>query len=127
MSLDAPLEESNGYVSATRPVKSFTARIDDLTGRNAELEVELEQWQSPAAQAQLLNCELGGNLEIAQSNANALQQENERIREDCRQIALRAKFYHAKASQASAIIKEMFVAFESARAKMPASEPGTVK
>lgn len=122
MALDAPFERSYDYVSATKPAKSFTARIDELTGRNAELEVELEQWKSAASQAQLQNCELGANLEVAHSNANALQKENERIREDCRQIALRAKFYHTKASQASATIEDMFGAFESAKVKMSASK-----
>jgi hypothetical protein len=107
MALDAPVEGSYDNVSVTRPVKSFTARIDELTGRNAELEAELKEWKSAASQAQLLNCELGTNLEVAQSNANALQQENERIGEDCRQIALRAKYYQTKALQESAIIKEI--------------------
>jgi chromosome segregation ATPase len=102
-------------------VKSFTARIDELTDRNAELEAELEQWKSAASQAQLLNCELGATLDATQSNASSLQQENERITETCRQITLAAKFYNTRASQANEVIKEIFGAFESARAKIPLS------
>jgi hypothetical protein len=57
------------------------------------------------------------DLEAARSNVNALQRENERITETCRQITLRAKSYHREASQANAVIKEMSRAFESAKAK----------
>jgi len=119
IAVKAPPEGLCDYEAATRPAKSFTARIDELTDGNVELEVELERWKSAASQAELLNRELEASLEAAQSNASSLQRENERISENCRRIALAAKGYHAQASQANEVLKEILGAFESARAKLP--------
>jgi len=53
-----PLEELCGIEAAMRPAKSFTARVDELTDRNVELGMELEQWKSAASHAELLNRKL---------------------------------------------------------------------
>jgi hypothetical protein len=84
IAVKAPPEGLCDCEAAAKPARSFTARIGELKDRNAELEMELEQWKSAASQAELLNCELGASLEAAQSNANSLQRENERITETCR-------------------------------------------
>jgi hypothetical protein len=65
-----------------RPAKSFTARVDELTDRNVELGMELEQWKSAASHAELLNRELKASLKAAHSNADSLQWEDERITEN---------------------------------------------
>jgi t-SNARE complex subunit (syntaxin) len=104
--------------AATRPAKSSTARIVELSNRNTEVEVELEHWKSVASQAELLNRDLGATLEAAQSDAKSLQLENERITETCRQIMLAAKFHHTEASQAKKAFMELFRTFESIRTKV---------
>jgi hypothetical protein len=77
-----PLEELCGIEAAMRPAKSFTARVDELTDRNVELGMELEQWKSAASHAELLNRELKASLKAAHSNADSLQWEDERITEN---------------------------------------------
>jgi hypothetical protein len=77
-----PLEELCGIEAAMRPAKSFTARVDELTDRNVELGMELEQWKSAASHAELLNRELEASLKAAHSNADSLQWEDERITEN---------------------------------------------
>jgi hypothetical protein len=71
--MKAPIEELYDSEIIIKSIKNFIIRIDELTDRNIELEMELEQWKSAASQAELLNCELGTSLEIAQSDANILQ------------------------------------------------------
>jgi hypothetical protein len=53
-------------------------------------------------------------------DANAIQQENERIKEACRRNSLAASFFRAKAAQSDIIVKEIFSALESAKAKIAA-------
>jgi hypothetical protein len=62
---------------------------------------------------------LGASLEAAQLSVNALQQEKERMKESCRQNAIAANFFRTKAVEADAVIKELFSAFESTKAKTP--------
>ena len=59
--------------------------VDKLTvdSINIILVSELEQWRLVASKAETLNRELGVSLEATQLAANALQRENERIKETC--------------------------------------------
>jgi len=84
---------------------------------------ELEQWRSTALDAEASNRELGASLEAAQLSVNALQQERERMKETCRQNAIAANIFRIKAVEADAVIKELFSAFESIKAKIPAICP----
>ena len=45
------------------------------------------------------------------------------MKEDCRQNSLTANFFRAKAAQSEAIVKEIFSALESAKAKISAAYP----
>jgi hypothetical protein len=94
-----------------------------LERQNLALITELEQWRSTASNAEALNRELGASLEAAQLSVNALQQEKERMKESCHQNIMAANFFRTKAVQADAIIKELFSAFESVKAKIPAVCP----
>ena len=69
---------------------------------------ELEQCRSTGSNAEALNRQLGASLEAAQSSANALQQEKERMKESSRQSAIAANFFRTKAAEAEAAIKELF-------------------
>ena len=109
------------YVSATKPATSFTARIDQLTSRSAQLELELEQSKSAASQAQILNQGLEATLEAAQSNVNSLQLENERITNECRQLASDAECHRVRASLAYEATKEIYGSIQSVRAKISLS------
>jgi len=91
---------------------------DELTSHNLRLIIELEQWKSATSQAETLNRELEASLEAAQSDANAIQQENERIKEACRQNSLAANCFRAKTARLEAVVKEIFSALESAKAKI---------
>jgi hypothetical protein len=62
---------------------------------------ELEQCRSTASNAKALSRELGASLEAAQLSANALQREKERMKESCRQTAVAANFFRAKAVRPS--------------------------
>ena len=106
-----------------KPAVSFTAKINELTSHNLRLTAELEQWKSATSQAERLNRELEASLEAAQSDANAIQQENERMKEACRQNSLAVNFFRTKAAQLEAFVKEIFSALESAKAKIPAAYP----
>lgn len=117
--LEAPSEKTSDPEIAKKPVTSFTAKIDELTSQNIILMTELEQWRLVASKAETLNRELGASLEAAQLGANALQQENERIKETCRRNTLAANFFRAKAVQSDAVIKEISNALESAKVKFP--------
>ena len=56
------------------------------------------------------------------NNINYLK-DNERITENCRWLASTAKFYHATASQANEVVKEIFGAFRLARASLSFTSP----
>ena len=116
-------EKTSNLEVEVEPVASFTAKINDLTSHNLRLITELEQWKSATSQAETLNCELEASLEAAQSDANAIQQENGHMREACRQNSLAANLFRAKAAQLEAIVEEIFSALESAKAKIPAAYP----
>src|SRR6266498_1141901 len=64
MAVKAPHEGLCDFEAAVKPAKSFTARIDELTDRNTELEMELEQWKSTASQAELLTSTICGPTQI---------------------------------------------------------------
>jgi hypothetical protein len=104
---------------AKKPAGSFTAKVNELTNQNIILTTELEQRRLAASKAETLNQELGASLEAGQLGANALHQENERIKETCRRNTLAANFFRAKAAQSDAVIKEISNALESAKAKIP--------
>ena len=116
-------EKTSNLEVEMKPAASFTAKINDLTSHNLRLITELEQWKSATSQAETLNRELEASLEAAQSDANAIQQENERMKEACRQNSLAANCFRAKTAQLEAIVKEIFSALESAKAKIPAAYP----
>jgi hypothetical protein len=116
-------EKTSNLEIEIKPAASFTAKINELTSHNLRLVTELEQWKSATLQAETLNRELEASLEAAQSDANAIQQENERMKEACRQNSLAANCFRAKTAQLEAIVKEIFSALESAKAKIPAAYP----
>jgi hypothetical protein len=76
-----------------KPAASFTAKINELTSHNLRFMTELEQWKLAASQAEMLNSELEASLEAAQSDANTIRQENERIKEAYRRDSLAASFF----------------------------------
>ena len=121
--LEARPETTSDLETTKKPAGSFTAKIDELTRQNLALMAELEQCRSTASNAEALNRELGASLEAAQLSVNALQQEKERMKESYRQNAMAANFFRTKAVQADATIKELFSAFESVKAKIPAVCP----
>jgi hypothetical protein len=95
-----------------------------LDGRVTEWSLtELEQWRSTASKAEALNRELGASLDAARLRMNALQQEKGRMKESCRQNAIAANFFRITAVEADAAIRELFGAFESIKAKIPAVCP----
>jgi chromosome segregation ATPase len=106
-----------------RPAGSFTAKIDELTRKNLALMTELEQWRSTALKAEALNRELGASLDAARLSMNTLQQEKERVKGSYRQNALAVNFFRTRAAEADAVVKELFSAFESIKAKIPAVCP----
>jgi hypothetical protein len=55
-----------------------------------------------------LNRELEASLEAARLDANALQQENQRIKETCSRNALAANFFHLKAVHSDAVYQGNF-------------------
>jgi hypothetical protein len=114
---EATPEKSSNSEVQTKPVPSFTAKIDELTSQNIRLMAELEQWRPAASQAETSNRELEANLKAAQLHANAIQQENERMKEACRRNSLAASFFRAKAAQSDAVMQEIFSTLESAKAK----------
>jgi hypothetical protein len=116
-------EKTSDLEVAKKPAGSFTAKIDELERQNLTLMTELEQWRSTASNAEALNRELGASLEAAQLSVNALQKEKEQMKESYCQSAMAANFFRAKAVQADVIIKELFSAFESVKAKIPAVCP----
>src|SRR2546423_218450 len=120
---EARLENTSDLEVAKKPASSFTAKIDELERQNLTLMTELEQWRSTASNTEALNRELGASLEAAQLSVNALQQEKERMKESYHQNTMAANFFRTKAVQADAIIKELFSAFESVKAKIPAVCP----
>jgi predicted RNase H-like nuclease (RuvC/YqgF family) len=120
---EARPEKTSELEVTKKPASSFTAKINELERQNLALMTELEQWRSTASNAEALNRELGASLEAAQLSVNALQQEKERMKESCRQNAMAANFFRIKAVQADATIKELFSAFESVKAKIPAVCP----
>jgi hypothetical protein len=89
-------EKTSNSEIEMKPAASFTAKINELTSHNLRLITELEQWKSATSQAETLNRELEASLEAAQSDANAIQQENERMKEACRQNSLAANCFRAK-------------------------------
>jgi hypothetical protein len=119
-------EKTSNSEIEMKPAASFTAKINELTSHNLRLIIELEQWKSATSQAETLNRELEVSLEAAQSDANAIQQENERMKEACRQNSLAANCFRAKTAQLEAIVKEIFSALESAKAKIPAAYPDPI-
>jgi chromosome segregation ATPase len=121
--LEAQPETTSDLEAVKKPTGSFTAKIDELTRQNLTLMTELEQWRSTALDAEASNRELGASLEAAQLSVNALQQERERMKETCRQNAIAANIFRIKAVEADAAIKELFGAFESIKAKIPAICP----
>ena len=116
-------EKTSDLEVAKKPAGSFTAKIDELERQNLIPMTELEQWRSTASNAEALNRELGASLEAAQLSVNALQQEKERMKESYHQNAMAANFFRIKAVQADTTIKELFSAFESVKAKIPAVCP----
>jgi chromosome segregation ATPase len=110
-------EKTSNLEVQTKPAASFTAKINELTSHNIRLMTELEH-------AERLNSELEANLKAAQLDANALQQENERMKEACYRNSLAANFFRAKATQLDAVIKEISSTLESAKAKIPVVSPG---
>ena len=117
--LEARPEKTSDLEVAKKPAGNFTTKIDELTRQNLALMAELEQCRSTASNAEGLNRELGASLEAAQLSVNALQQEKEQMKESCRQTAVVANFFRAKAVEADVVIKELFSAFESVKAKIP--------
>jgi chromosome segregation ATPase len=103
-----------------KPASSFTAKINELERQNLALMTELKQWRSTTSNVETLNRKLGTNLETAQLSVDALQQEKERMKKNCHQNAMAANFFRIKAVQADTTIKELFSAFESVKAKIPA-------
>jgi chromosome segregation ATPase len=116
MVMEAIPENPSDLEAVAKPTGSFTAKIDELMGQVHTLTAELEQSRLAASQAEMLNRELGASLEAAQSNANALQEENERIKEACHRNTLAADFFRAKAVQLDAVIKDISSTVESAKA-----------
>jgi hypothetical protein len=122
-SVEARPEKASDLGVAEKPAGNFTTKIDELTRQNLALMAELEHCRSTASNAEALNRELETSLEAAQLSANALQQEKEQMKESCRQTAIAANFFRAKAMEADAAIKELFSAFELVKAKIPAVCP----
>jgi hypothetical protein len=120
---EARPEKTSDLEIAKKPAGSFTAKIDELERQNLTLIIELEQWRSTASNTEALNRELEASLKTVQLSVNALQQEKERIKESYRQNTMAANFFRTKAVQADATIKELFSAFESVKAKIPAICP----
>jgi chromosome segregation ATPase len=121
--LEARPETTSDLEAARKPADSFTAKIDGLMRQNLTLMTELERWRSTALKAEALNREFGASLDAGQLSVNALQQEKERMKESCRQNAIAANFFRTKAVEADAAIRELFGAFESIKAKIPAVCP----
>jgi hypothetical protein len=119
MVMEALPENPSGLEAVAKPTGSFTAKIDELMGQILTLTTELEQSRLAASQAEMLNRELEASLEAAQLNMNALQEENERIKEACHRNTQVANFFRAKAVQLDAVIKEISSTVESAKAKVP--------
>jgi hypothetical protein len=121
--LEGRPETASDLEAPKKPAGSFTAKIDELTRQNLALTTELERWRSTALNAEALNRELGASLDAARLSVNALQQEKERMKESYRQNAIALNFFRARAVEADAAIKELFGAFESIKAKIPAVCP----
>jgi len=54
-----------------------------------------------------------------------LQQEKERMKGSYRQNAIAVNFFRTRAAEADAVVKELFSAFESIKAKIPAVCPNS--
>src|SRR5436853_3008033 len=97
---------------------SFTAKIEELTARNAYLEVELEQVKLTASQTDSEKIQLGAELKATQSMIAALREENQHMRQITHQCGLVVKFLRTKALGLDEGIKEVCKILESTEAQV---------